>query len=395
MYRNIAYISDERVMRLFTWDEAGNRVSYDVPYRPYFYTETKHGNYDKMSLYNTKLAKVEFPNEYRRRDAISRLKAQERDKNPANPAPARIFEGVSTLQQFLIDRYWQENSTQEFSRYPIKIQFLDIETYSPDAFPVPDKANDVVNVITVYDSLSKKFNTWGLNPYKPSRDDVVYKHCQSERDLLVSFVEFISSDYPDILSGWNSEFFDIPYLVNRIQKILGEEFSKRLSPVRTVYSRQLISKFGKYNTRWHFKGVSCVDYLDVYKKFSSGLRESYKLDDVGEFELGDKKVDYGNQNLASLADSDWKTFVDYNIQDVNLLVKLEEKLQYVQLLRMLAYIGLTPFENAMGSLNVITGAGVIQARKNDRVVPTFAVERSQERYEGAYVGSLTEDFKIT
>ena len=393
MYRNVAYLSDERVMRLYTWNEDGERVSYDIPYSPYFYAETKSGKYDKISLYDTKLVKREFPNEYRRRDAIQRLKAQEREKNPGNPEPVRIFEGVSTLQQFLIDRYWRDNSKPEFSQHPIKVQFLDIETYSPDAFPVPDKANDTVNVITVYDSLTKKFNTWGLKAYKPSRDDVIYTHCTSERDLLIKFIDFISNDYPDILSGWNSEFFDIPYLVNRIQRVIGEDAAKRLSPVRVIYSRELISQFGRYNTRWHLKGMSCVDYLDVYKKFSFSLRESYKLDAIGEYELGEKKVDYGDQNLASLADSDWKTFVDYNIQDVNLLVKLEEKLQYVELLRMLAYVGLTPFENAMGSLNVITGAGVVEARKGDRVVPTFVREPKHERYEGAYVGEPKRGFQ--
>jgi DNA polymerase elongation subunit (family B) len=188
--------------------------------------------------------------------------------------------------------------------------------------------------------------------------------------------------------------FDIPYLVNRITKVLGEEVVERLSPVNVVYNRNLVSQFGKYNTRWHLKGMSCVDYLDVYKKFSQGLRESYKLDDIAEYELGEKKVDFGNMNLATLADKDWKTFVDYNIQDVNLLVKMEEKLQYLELLRMLAYVGLTPFENAMGTLNVITGAAVIEARKNELVVPTFVDNnRDTSKYEGAYVGEPKRGFQ--
>jgi DNA polymerase elongation subunit (family B) len=182
-------------------------------------------------------------------------------------------------------------------------------------------------------------------------------------------------------------------LVNRIQKVLGDEVAKRLSPVDVIYSRNIVSKFGKYNTRWHLKGVSCVDYLDVYKKFSQGLRESYKLNDVGEHELGEKKVDFGDMNLATLADTDWKTFVDYNIQDVNLLVKMEEKLQYLELLRMLAYVGLTPFENAMGTLNVITGAAVVEGRKNELIVPTFVTDKETSRYEGAYVGEPERGFK--
>ena len=186
----------------------------------------------------------------------------------------------------------------------------------------------------MYDNITKKFFTWGLGPYKTDRTDVIYKHCSSERELLLSFVQYIESDYPDIISGWNSELFDIPYLVNRITKVVGEDAAKRLSPINVIYSRDLISQFGKYNTRWHLKGLSCVDYLDVYKKFSQGLRESYKLDSIATHELGEKKVDYGDMNLATLADQDWNTFVDYNIQDVNILVKMEEKLQYLELLRM-------------------------------------------------------------
>ena len=380
MYRNVAYLSRDQIMRVFTWDEDGTRVSYDIPYQPYYYMEPSDGRKgDKVSLYDTPLIKFEFPNEYRRRQAIDRLLEQEKRKDQQDRGSVRLFESISTVQQFLVDRYWKQNSDVEFSQHPIKVMFLDIETYSPNEFPVPDKAADTVNVITVYDSIDKQFYTWGLKAYTPDKDNVTYKHCRSERELLLSFVEHLQKDYPDILSGWNSEFFDIPYLVNRIKRVLGDEVANRLSPINVIYNRNLISKFGKYNTRWHLKGVSCVDYLDVYKKFTQGLRESYKLDDVGEHELGEKKVEYGDMNLSSLADSDWKTFVDYNIQDVNLLVKMEEKLQYLELLRMLAYVGLTPFENAMGTLNVITGAAVIEARKGEVIVPTFVSEKAEGR----------------
>ena len=206
-------------MRLFTWDEDGNRVSYDIPYHPYYYVETNNKRADdKISLFNTPLRKVEFPNEYRRRESIQKQIQSSRSSGVTNPV--RVFENINTLQQFLVDRYWDQNSTSEFSANPIKIAFVDIETYSPDAFPNPSLANDTVNVITVYDSISKHFYTWGLGKYKPKVKDVTYINCSSERELLVNFIDHIKSDYPDILSGWNSELFDIPYLVNRIQRVL-------------------------------------------------------------------------------------------------------------------------------------------------------------------------------
>ena len=195
MYRNIAYLSRDQIMRLFTWDEEGNRVSYDVPYSPYYYMEPTGGQKgDNTSLYNTNLTKFEFPNEYRRRESIDRLKQQEQRKDQQDRGPVRLFESISTLQQFLVDRYWKENNSPDFSKNPIKFQFVDIETYSPDAFPNPDTANDTVNVITVYDSIDKHFYTWGLGEYTPSRTDVTYKNCPSERELLLSFVEFLQKD---------------------------------------------------------------------------------------------------------------------------------------------------------------------------------------------------------
>ena len=391
MYRNIAYLPDEKCVRLFTWDEDGKRMSVDIPHKPYFYMETTQ-KADGISIFNTPLKKFEFPVEYRRGEQIRQMVRAQRENG--DKIKVRIFENISVLQQFLLDRYWELNDTPEFTKNPLKIHFIDIETYSPDDFPVPDKAKDTVNVITLWDSLEKHFYTWGLQrDYKPTLDNVTYKKCRSERDLLLSFVEHIEKDHPDIISGWNSEFFDMPYLMNRITKILGEEVANRLSPVNVSYKREFRGKFGNMNTRWHLKGVSCVDYLDVYKGFTQGLRESYKLNNIAELELGERKVEYGEQNLASLADNDWQTFVDYNIQDVNLLVRMEEKLQFMMLLRMLAYVGLTPLENAMGTINVVTGAAVIEARSQGQIVPTFEVERSGDRYEGAYVGEPERGFK--
>ena len=128
MYRNVAYLSKDQVVRVFTWDEDGNRVSYDIPYKPYFYIEPRAGRTgEKTSLYNTSLVKMEFPNEYRRREAVNRMVDQERQREQQGRKPVRLFENVSVVQQFLIDRYWKENDTPEFSKFPIKVYFLDIE----------------------------------------------------------------------------------------------------------------------------------------------------------------------------------------------------------------------------------------------------------------------------
>jgi len=369
-------------MRLFSWDENGNRVSYDTSFEPYIYVETTH-NEDCMSIFNTKLRKKKFNHQ------------AERSQYLKDNDIVRVFENLSVQQQFLIDQFGQDNETPDFSKYPLKVYFLDIETYSPDAFPDIETANHPINVITIYDTLTEKFITWGSKQCNKSFDNVTYIACKTEKDLLNKFLDYFCNDYPDILSGWNSEFFDMPYIINRITRILGEDAAKRLSPIGRIRSRKFMGKFGREQTRWHIEGVSCVDYMQIYRRFCPVLRESYKLGYIGEIELEETKIDYGDTDLATLSDDNWDLFIEYNIQDVNLLVKMERKLKYIQLLRFIAYAGLTTFEGALGSLSVITGLAAIRARGRGQRIPTFKkdVIEGGQKNAGAYVGDPQPGFQ--
>lgn len=381
MYRNVAYLPREQLMRLFTWDQNGKRIAVDTTFEPYIYLETNNKP-DSTSIFNTKLKKKKFRNQ------------AERSRYLKDNKITRIFENLNIQQQFLIDSFWELNERQEFTNQQIRVLFIDIETYSPDEFPKPEDPQHPINVITVYDTLRKQFITWGLKPYHKKNENGIYIYCKSEKELLSKFINFFTSDYPDILSGWNSEFFDVPYIINRITRLLGEEETKRLSPVGYIRPIVFKGRFGREQVHWHIEGVSCVDYLDIYKRFCPVLRESYKLDAIGETELGENKIDYGDTNLASLADDNWELFIDYNIQDVNLLIKLEEKLQYLKLLRMIAYAGLTTFEGALGSLSVITGLCAIRARMRQQRIPTFNREvTNTEQNAGAYVGDPQRGFQ--
>jgi len=379
MYRNAVYNSRNQSIRLFTWDPDGKRIDYDVSVSPYLYVEDSRG--DKTSIFNTKLRKRSFNNNY------------ERNKYIQDSGIKRVFENVPVVQQFLLDSYGKENETDDFAKFDLKVMYIDIETYSVDSFPDIDNPDHTVNVITCYDTFSKKFYTFGLKPYVNTKSNVVYTHCKNERELFIKFLDYIGKDYPDILSGWNSEGFDIPYIVNRCTKILGEEYTAQLSPLRNIYARDIKGKFGKDVKRYYIDGIACIDYLDIYRRFCLTLRESYKLNAIAELELGERKVDYGDVDLATLADTDWQTFIDYNIQDVNLLVKLEEKLQYVSLLRMLSYVGLTTLEGAMGTLSVINGALTIRARNRGEVISTFIRSSLDSKNPGAYVSEPKKGFK--
>jgi DNA polymerase elongation subunit (family B) len=381
MYRNVAYLPNQQVMRLYTWDETGNRISYDTTYEPYIYLETNN-NADATSIFNTSLRKRSFRSQFDRYKYIN------------ENLGSRIFENLPPAQQFLVDRFYNQNESIDFSKHPLKIYYFDIETYSPDAFPVPEKAEDPINLITVYNSLDGKFYTWGTSSIKKSIDNCNYVYCKSEREMYIKFLDFLTADYPDIMTGWNSEFFDIPYIINRFNKILGEEETKRLSPIGRITSRMVRNKFGKEQMRWYVEGLACIDYMEIYRKFCFTPRESYKLNDIAEIEIGEGKIDFGDQNLASLAVENWDLFVEYNIQDVNILFKLEKTLRYVELLRMIAYAGCTTFENALGTLSVVNGLCALYARTKDLKIPTFNRENtSSKKNEGAYVAEPQRGFQ--
>ena len=357
-YRNIAYNPKDESMRLFSWDAHGNRVSYDVTFNPYLYIESQNSP-DAVSIFNTPVKKRVFKNQFERSKFIKESNMR------------RVFGNLTVNQQFLIDLYWKDYEKPDFIKHDLKIMLFDIETYSIEEFPVPEKADHPINLITCFDTLTDKYTTFGLRKeYAVKNSDEKYVCCYNEKELLLKFIEYWSNDFPDVVSGWNSHGFDIPYIINRITNLLGFEYAQKLSPTGRVYNRSLKGQFGREQIRWYIDGVSNVDYLDVYKKFAPN-RESYKLDNIARLELDEQKVDYGSSNLSDLADTNWELFVDYNIQDVRLVVKLEKTLKYIELLRMLSVAGLTTMEAAMGSMTVIVGACAIRGKQRNEIIPTF------------------------
>lgn len=379
-YRNAVYNPKEEAVELFTWSEDGDRITTSIKFRPYIYLEDIKGT--STSIFNTKLKKKVF-NTY-----------WDKTKFLKESGIRRVFENFNPVQQCLLDLYWEHNETEEFGRFPLKIYFLDIEVAVKNEFPHADRAEYPIDVITIYNSFDQKFYIWGMNPYQVTQPNVVYKHCTTEKELLYDIIEFISVDSPDIISGWNSAFFDLPYIINRINNVLGENAANGLSPCGRVYFRTFMGKFGTQQTQWYIDGISCVDYLDIYSRFIFKNQESYKLNHIAEIELGEKKVDFGNMDLFTLKETDWQKFVDYNIQDVNILARLETKLQYIPLLRMLAYVGCTTFEAAMGTLSVITGATAIRARKRgQRIITVIRNDIDKEKVPGAHVAPPLQGFQ--
>jgi DNA polymerase elongation subunit (family B) len=373
MYRAATYNPFTESVFLRTWSGEGTRIDTEIPFKPYLFLE-KEGSTDAVSIFKTSLIKKSFRNSIDRRKFVT------------NTTNERLFHNLAPEQQFLIDMYKDQNNDPSFSQFPLKTFLLDIEVEVSGEFPVPERAAVPINLITIYDTLTKSTHTWGLRErYTPTLPDCIYHCCKDEQDLILQFVDFWKSDYPDIASGWNSSGFDFPYIINRFIKIFGEDFVKQLSPVGNVRGRKVFTDMGKEVTIWSMGGISLIDYMDLYKTFSPGEKESFSLNYISELELGEGKIAHNAVSLGELAQTDWKLFVDYNIQDVHLLVKLEEKLKFLEIARMLSYKGCTNFEAALGKVAIVTGAVSIQASKQGFVIPTFPNKQERESYEGGFV----------
>ena len=170
----------------------------------------------------------------------------------------------------------------------ILIVTIDIEVQCENGFPNPKDAIEPLLSITVKNHQTKKFVVWGIGKFNNNRDDVTYVECENEIHLIKEFLVFWEKHLPDVITGWNTEFFDIPYLCNRIQHLCGEDEIKRLSPWRSVHSRE-IYQMGRRHQVYDIAGVAHLDYFDLYRKFTYTAQESYRLDHIAFVELGERK----------------------------------------------------------------------------------------------------------
>ena len=234
---------------------------------------------------------------------------------------------------------------------------------------------------------------WGLGEYDSDKsymkdNMVVYRRFEREDDLLINFITHWSSQQysPDVVTGWNTRFFDIPYLVNRINRMLGEAYVKRLSPWGMI-DRQEITKMGRTQTAYELKGISQLDYLDLFKKFgySYGPQESYKLDHIAHVVLGENKLDYDEySNLHTLYKYNHQKFIDYNIKDVELVDRIEDKLGLITLCMTMAYKGGVNYNDTFGTTLIWDTIIYRRLFANNIIVP-FIEDKTKTMYPGGFV----------
>ena len=337
------------------WDDKKGYLI--IPYKKYAYVKNSNGQH--VSLYGDRVKKV---------------------FNYDKDDPTLHESDVPPTTRFLVDQYTDSDEVSEGHR---KV-FFDIEVEVTDGFPDVMKANNVITSIALYDFMTETYFTYVFDAKKRlqsyTKDNKVVEVYDTEYEMLNKFFQKYLEIKPTILSGWNSDFFDIPYLYNRAVNVLGVSVANLLSPISEVY-------YNEFKKRYVIAGVSCLDYLSLYRKFSFSQQSSYRLDYIGEVEVGMKKVDYEG-TLNDLYENDLQTFIDYNIRDVKILVELDKKLNLIEISRGIAHLGHIPYEEVFMSSRYLEGAILVYLKKLGIVAPNKPPRPKtfdDDKFAGAYV----------
>ena len=261
---------------------------------------------------------------------------------------------------------------------------LDIEVECENGFPNVEQAIEPLISITIKNHQNKRIMVWGIGGFKTDRGDVGYVQCQDEKELIQEFLTFWEKNQPDIITGWNTEFFDIPYLYNRIRKVFDEDEVKRLSPWKSVTSRSVYT-MGRSHQIVEIQGVAHLDYFDLYRKFTYTNRESYRLDHIAFVELGERKEGNPFETFKDWYTRDYQSFIEYNITDVELVDKLEDKMKLIELCLTMAYEAKVNYMDVLGTTKYWDILIYNYLRKKNIVIPQKVNKEKSEKYEGAYV----------
>ena len=271
----------------------------------------------------------------------------------------------------------------------IKVANIDIEVGEPDGggFPEPDKADGALTAITV--KMDGQFTTFGCGVYAPKiGSKVTYIKCASEYDLIKKFVGWWQSEYPDIITGWNVQNFDIPYLINRIAKIVDENEARKLSPWGVINDKLVDLGMNRKIKSYSILGIATLDLLDLYQRYAKNgkSQESYKLDNIGHVELGERKLSYEEYgNLIGLYKHDYQKFIDYNIKDVDLVDKIDEKNKLIELALTLSYDNKCNYEDVFAQVRMWDVICFNHLKSKNIVVPPIKKHKKEAAYVGAYV----------
>ena len=301
-----------------------------------------------------------------------------------------IYGNKKFAQQFVTQKYPRDI---EFKREFINVGTIDIETDYDTGFPHPNEASQKILAITYKSSKFSTYHVWGYGEFDTTKaliTDVKYTRCNSEEELLSKFLEFWSHPdiIPDVITGWNTRFFDIPYIVNRMAKVLGIQEIQKLSPWNMQLEHRRITKRGSENDVYEIPGIQTLDYMELFQKFgyTYGPQESYALNHIAYVVLREKKLSYEESgSLKNLYKDDHQKYIDYNMKDVQLVDRLEEKMGLITLALTIAYKGGVNYQDTFGVTAIWESIIYRKLNLTKVVVPLGDNEKPFRSFAGGYV----------
>ncbi len=300
----------------------------------------------------------------------------------------RQYDGVEGFEVHGYERFVYQYIRQEYPgevEYRIdqmKLYSMDIEVQCENGFPDVEAAAEEMLSITIKDMVSKKFYIWAVKDFNTDHTKFIF---DTEREMLMHFIDWWVKNTPDILTGWNVNLYDVPYICRRVKRILGSKWMNSISPWNRANEREVYVQ-GRKNYAYDISGVNILDYLDLYRKFTYTNQESYRLDHIASVELGQRKVDHSEyENFRDFYTNDWQKFIEYNIQDTELIDRLEEKMKLLDLAITMSYDAKVNFEDVYSQVRMWDT--MIYNYLTDRkiVVPPKKGAKKDEKYAGAYV----------
>jgi len=367
-YTNIQLAGDTILYRGY---QDGTPVQFRTKFSPTLYVPSKKNERYK-TLDGRSVAPMEF---LTARDAREFIKK---------------YDGVEGFEVHGYERFVYQYIRREFpgevdySINQMRIFALDIEVQCENGFPDVEAAAEEMLSITIKDMVSKEFFVWAVREFEVP-DGVKAFIFDTERDMLRNFIEWWVHNTPDILTGWNVNLYDVPYIARRVNRTLGEKWMKSLSPWNRANEREVYVQ-GRKNYAYDVSGINILDYLDLYRKFTYTNQESYRLDHIAFVELGQRKLDHSEyDNFKDFYTSDWQKFIEYNIQDVELIDRLEDKMKLLELAITMAYDAKANFEDVYSQVRMWDTIIYNYLSDKNIVVPPRKGSKKDEKYAGAYV----------
>jgi DNA polymerase elongation subunit (family B) len=336
---------------------------------------TLYGLTQEHSVYKTLQGQYLKPIEFTSIDAARKFKKEVATSNSP----------IYGLERYHYQYIGQEHPEDiKWDKDLIKIFTLDIETTCENGFPDVENPIEEIICLTVKNQSNKQILTWGVGDFVHDRPDVTYVKCKHEKELMFEFMKFWIKNHPDVITGWNTKFFDLPYLVNRLKLVAGDKVASRISPWNLINRLEITVK-GRTQTVYDVFGVAMLDYLDLYKWFIPTRQESYKLDFIGELELNQPKNENPYDTFKDFYTKDFQKFIDYNIQDVEIVDALEDKLGLIDLSLTVAYDSKVNYDDIFSQVRVWDTLIANHLMQKNICVPPREEHSKETKYEGAYV----------